>query len=305
MVITTTYNRNDMLPEAIESFLAQDYPYKVLFIIDDGSTDGTGDTCRQYAQNNGGSVFYYYKENGGCASARNFGLNLINDTIGFVCFLDSDDRLLPGKLSREIELLNHRSDADFAYSDTIVYNDKTAKKRLSKVVSAENPKKIAISHFRTNNICCGAVMYRVRAVLTKRFDERLRYNEDSDFLQQICIEYNGVYSPVPGYWAREHEESKSKNLVEIQKAVLYTNKKISRMYPEFYHQHSKLIERRNRKIGRMHFVALMAEQRYNEAVHYMTNPISRRIYYYFLALLYALKPYIKKLLDYPKKESKY
>jgi glycosyltransferase involved in cell wall biosynthesis len=296
MVIATTYNRNDMLPDAIESFLAQDYPYKKLFIIDDGSTDGTRDTCLRYVQENKGTVFYYYKNNAGCASARNFGLDLVHDTVGYVCFLDSDDRLLPEKLSREIELLNRFPEADFVYSDTIVYCEKTSKERLSKAAAGGNPNKIAIRHFQTNRICSGAVLYRVSTVRTRRFDESLRYNEDSDFFQQICIEHKAIYSPSPGYWAREHEGSKSTNLVEIQKAVLYTNHKISCMYPEFYHRHSRLIERRNRKIGRMHFVALMMEHRYDEADHYVRNPVCKMCYYSILRSLYALKPYVKKLL---------
>jgi glycosyltransferase involved in cell wall biosynthesis len=296
LVITTTYNRACMLPEAIDSFLAQDYPYKKMVIIDDGSTDQTKETLTECLNNSKGNILYYYKENGGCASARNFGLDLIDDTIGYVCFLDSDDRLLPGKLHREVAFLKSFPGADFVYSDTVMYNETTKKEKTSKAAAAGNPEHLAIKHFLTNRICCGSILYRVPAIIGKRFDSSLRFNEDSDFFQQLCIDGKAIYSPIPGYWVREHQGSKSKNLVEIQKAVLDTNKRIIHQYPAFYRQFKRSMDRRNRKIARMHFTALMSEKRYDEAKEYVKNPFCRRAYYLFLHCVYSAKPFIKILI---------
>ena len=295
LVIATTYNRADLLPDAIESVLAQDYPYKKIVIIDDGSTDNTKEVCRKYIDAYPETVFYYYKENGGCASARNFGLNLIDDTIGYICFLDSDDKMLPGKLSRETELLESTACADFVYSDTVVFNENTRKQKISKAAAAGNPEELAIRHYVTNRITCGSVLYRVSVTKNRRFDDTLRYNEDSDFFQKLCLECSAVYSSLPGYWVRDHQNSKSKNMFEIQKAVLNTNYRIIELYPTFYRKHKKTINRRNRKIKRMYFVALMMERSYSEASNYIKNPLLRQVYYYVLAFLYALKPFIKKL----------
>jgi glycosyltransferase involved in cell wall biosynthesis len=296
LVITATYNRAHLLPAAIESVLAQDYPYKKMIIIDDGSADNTEDICRRYIIAHPQTISYYRKENGGCASARNFGLDLMDDTFGYVCFLDSDDRMLPGKLSREITLLQSTPDADFVYTDTVIYNENTKKEKISRAAAADNPEKLAICHYLTNRITCGATLYRASVVKEKRFDNSMKYNEDSDFLQELCIECKGVYSSLPGYWARDHQGSKSKNMVEIHKAVLATNNRIINLYPDFYRKYESSINRRNRKVGRMHFVALMAEQRYNEAANYIKNPVYQRSCYYFFVFLNTLKPYIKKLL---------
>jgi CDP-glycerol glycerophosphotransferase (TagB/SpsB family)/glycosyltransferase involved in cell wall biosynthesis len=63
-----------------------------LLLIDDGSIDQSSEIARSYAERYD-NIFYYYKENGGQSSARNFGLNLVDTA--YVMFLDSDDILPP------------------------------------------------------------------------------------------------------------------------------------------------------------------------------------------------------------------
>ena len=67
-----TYNQERFIAQAIESVLAQDFPqsdFEVL-VIDDGSTDGTGEVLRRFAPR----VRYLHKPNGGQASAFNAGV---------------------------------------------------------------------------------------------------------------------------------------------------------------------------------------------------------------------------------------
>ena len=87
---TPTYNRAHILHRCYESLCAQtSYDFKWL-IVDDGSTDGTGQLVKDWiAQEKRFSIDYRYKENGGLHTAYNMALELV-DTELFVC-MESDD----------------------------------------------------------------------------------------------------------------------------------------------------------------------------------------------------------------------
>lgn len=101
-VVIPTYNRADLVIEAIQSVLDQKYSLFECIVVDDGSTD---DTEQKVAQFNDARLKYHYKNNGGECDARNYG---ISEAIGdYICFLDSDDLYLPHHLStfaRAIEI---------------------------------------------------------------------------------------------------------------------------------------------------------------------------------------------------------
>ena len=87
-IIVPVYNQEKLIKRCIESVLNQTSGNWNLILIDDGSTDGTGDICRFY-QNMDRRILYHYKNNGGVSSARNMGLKY---TKGDRCiFLDADD----------------------------------------------------------------------------------------------------------------------------------------------------------------------------------------------------------------------
>ena len=91
-VVIPTYNRKNVLQEAIESVLSQTYPYWEIIIVDDGSTDGTDTVVKsQYAKYS--SIRYLALKNGGAAVARNRGAAQANGY--FITFLDSDDLAYP------------------------------------------------------------------------------------------------------------------------------------------------------------------------------------------------------------------
>jgi glycosyltransferase involved in cell wall biosynthesis len=275
LIIIPTYNRAGMLPEAIESALAQDYSHKRLVIVDDGSTDGTRSICSEYARRFPEQITYTHKPNGGCASARNAGLDCIDDGIGYVCFLDSDDRFLPGKLSREVSLLQRNPDAEFVYGDSIIFDEDTSRETRSRVAAAGRPEKFALMHFFTNEAKSSALMYRARTVRYRRFREDLRYNEDSEFLQRIAIECRGIYSANPGCWVRWHKGSKSRNFVEIHKAVLRASKDILESHPDFHRSHKKKLDWRIRQIEHLLFKELLIAGRWDEANRLVANPLKR------------------------------
>ncbi len=87
-VIVPVYNSINCLERCVRSLCAQTYGELEILLVDDGSTDGTGELCERLAAEDG-RIVVRHKENGGASSARNEGLSIASgDYIGFA---DSDD----------------------------------------------------------------------------------------------------------------------------------------------------------------------------------------------------------------------
>ncbi|MBQ4257755.1 MAG: glycosyltransferase [Clostridia bacterium] len=87
-VIIPVYNVKPYLAEALESVLSQTYPNLEIIVVDDGSTDGSGEICDRYAEKNS-RITLIRQENKGLSGARNVGLDQMHGEA--VAFLDSDD----------------------------------------------------------------------------------------------------------------------------------------------------------------------------------------------------------------------
>lgn len=89
--VLTTYNRRELLLQAVASVRGQTRKPDEIIIIDDGSRDGTDEQWRST------DVRYVWQENAGTSAARNRGWQ--SATGEWVAFLDSDDLWLPDKLA--------------------------------------------------------------------------------------------------------------------------------------------------------------------------------------------------------------
>ena len=88
-IIIPIYNASPYIIRSVNSVLSQNYDDFELILINDGSSDDSEKICLSLQNQYPAKIKYYYKENGGAASARNFG---VNHAIGdFLLFLDSDD----------------------------------------------------------------------------------------------------------------------------------------------------------------------------------------------------------------------
>lgn len=107
-IIVPVYKVEKYLSECIDSVLASDFTDFEVILVDDGSPDGCGKICDEYA-NNHARVRTIHKENGGLSSARNAGLDIATGNI--VAFVDSDDRVMPQMFSHMVsELENENAD---------------------------------------------------------------------------------------------------------------------------------------------------------------------------------------------------
>ena len=87
-VIVPVYNVENYLEKCLDSLINQTYKNLEIIVINDASTDNSGEICQEYAQKDN-RIVYIEKENGGLSDARNVGLDKM--TGSYVTFIDSDD----------------------------------------------------------------------------------------------------------------------------------------------------------------------------------------------------------------------
>ena len=94
-VVVPVYNVREYLGRCVQSILEQTYRDFELLLVDDGSTDGSGELCDQWAGRDG-RVRVFHLENAGQAAARNFGVRQCVG--GRIAFVDADDYVAPDYL---------------------------------------------------------------------------------------------------------------------------------------------------------------------------------------------------------------
>lgn len=101
-IVIPVYNGKKYMQTAIDSALAQTYKNIEVIVINDGSPDD-GETER-IALSYGDAIRYFCKENGGCASALNFGISKMKGE--WFSWLSHDDVYMPEKIEKEILCIN-------------------------------------------------------------------------------------------------------------------------------------------------------------------------------------------------------
>lgn len=91
-VVVPCYNVQTYIERTIQSILKQNYPKIELILVDDGSSDETGNICDKYS-NSDSRITVIHKLNGGLSDARNVGIDAAN--YEYISFIDGDDWIEP------------------------------------------------------------------------------------------------------------------------------------------------------------------------------------------------------------------
>lgn len=116
-VIIPAYNHEKFIGAAVDSVLGQTISDLELIVIDDGSTDKTGEIVRQYTDPR---LTYYHQENRDAYNTINRGLGLVKGQ--YVAILNSDDVYTLNRFERLLEF-HRKTDADCIISDVIPVSD--------------------------------------------------------------------------------------------------------------------------------------------------------------------------------------
>jgi len=117
-VIVPTYYRNDVLREAIESALSQEYEPVELIVVDDSGEDNAEPVLAEYDEVRG----IFHEENGNWKAALTTGIEA--STGEYVQLLDDDDKLLEGKLTKTAEVLSENPEVGVSYCGVLRGNER-------------------------------------------------------------------------------------------------------------------------------------------------------------------------------------
>ena len=111
-VVTPSLNQAEFLEQTILSVLGQDYPHIEYIIVDGGSTDGSVEIIKRYADR---IAWWVTEPDAGQSDAINKGLSRSHGDV--VTWLCSDDVYTPGAVSESVGYLESHPDADMVYGD--------------------------------------------------------------------------------------------------------------------------------------------------------------------------------------------
>lgn len=117
-VIIPVYNYARYLREAVESVLSQTYRNLEVIVVDDGSTDQSGEVARSFANR---GVVYSHQVHAGIGPARNKGVELARGD--FLAFLDADDRWPLQKIERQLRAFENDPALEMVFGQALQLQD--------------------------------------------------------------------------------------------------------------------------------------------------------------------------------------
>ncbi|GHV58590.1 glycosyl transferase [Bacteroidia bacterium] len=199
-IIVPVYNVQSYLIKCIDSILNQTYTDWELVLINDGSSDSSGNIADSYVQKDT-RIKVIHKQNGGVSSARNKGIEVAQGE--YICFIDADDWIEPDFL--EQFRINERN-ADFYISGAIYdVNNKPYSYRFYESFYSENVPMIGAEYVRQNLFDNGypwGKLFKTSIIHQNRlfFDTQVSIHEDHLFIfkyitliQSISVIETGSY----------------------------------------------------------------------------------------------------------------
>ena len=181
-IIIPTYNRANLIKRAINSILNQSYTNYEIIVVDDGSTDNTKEVIESFNEDK--INYYVHKKNRGAAAARNTGIKYSKGA--FIAFQDSDDKWLPEKLEKEMDIFLESSDEiGVVYSGYLYLNNNNKKVYIPspKVIKKEG--NIHYELLKGNFVTGLSVIRKICFKKVGLFDENLPNLEDWELYIRI------------------------------------------------------------------------------------------------------------------------
>jgi glycosyltransferase involved in cell wall biosynthesis len=244
-VIVPIYNQLEFIRDTVESVLAQDHPSIQLVLSDDGSTDGTSDILREYADRHPTRITLVASErNTGIAGAFNRALDA--HTGDYVAWLGGDDVMLPGKLSRQVALLESRPDVIGCCHDAEVF-DSASGRVYGLFTEVYNGRRgvrdggVELLLDPTYLMLPSTMMVRSSAIGALRFDPRIRVS--NDWLFDIMLFRAGRIAGIDDVLARyrRHERNYTSQTSDALEDALVVLALAEARYPEL---HRRIRQRR-------------------------------------------------------------
>lgn len=201
-VIIPVYNAKDYLVECIESVIKQTYTDFELIIIDDGSTDDSGEICDHFADIDE-RIKVIHQKNKGLISARKTGMDNANGE--YVIFVDADDWIEKNELEIIARYLNDNNVDMIEFGFWKYYKDGLVDERVCDLKCGQYFRTDiwnAISHCIYNkpcfalpisySLCCKAIKSDIIKDILHKIDMRITIGEDAVITFALLHEINDM-----------------------------------------------------------------------------------------------------------------
>lgn len=247
-VIVPVYNVEQYLEQCLDSIILQDYNNLEIIVVNDGSTDISGQICDRYAQKDN-RIKVIHQENQGVASARNNALNISNGEL--ISFIDADDWINQGMYSFIIEhftenidviLLsypNFRTDS----SDIKIYSKEKINNNL--ITQFVGSKKISLGKMAT----VWSICVRKKIIQNIHF-QNITMTEDKIFFIEVLLKANTLLNiPHKFYNYRINPNSITRSYNKnYSDDITVSNFHITQLLKKYNFESKKLIQLHNNTI---------------------------------------------------------
>lgn len=246
-VIVPTFNRSNLLKLSIESILKQDYPNFEIIVTDNASNDNTSEIINSLKSDK--IIYFRNSSNIGIAKNHNMALELC--TGEYIHIFSDDDIMLPGCISKKVDILNLYPTVGLVHSDINIINGqgqitsnfhwgKSAWKKWESIHSESKLFSKEIYHnylYRIRNtISMPSVMIRKSIIKQVGFiDIRLNYLIDIDYWLKITL-FEDVYyinEKLVSYRLYETNVYNKISFIEHRKEYKIAKKNIIELFPNY------------------------------------------------------------------------
>lgn len=192
-IIVPVYNAEGFISRGIDSILAQSFKDFELILVDDGSTDGCGAICDDYAARDY-QVKVIHQQNAGVSSARNAGLKAASGD--WLTFVDSDDLVTDCFLESLVNAVSRNQNIDLAYCGYgIVESAISLKTYRSTIYIGDDQIHDVLSQTNLLYRCSPWAKLFRRSIIVDHalcFDTNLSISEDRLFLYHYLVHVRGI-----------------------------------------------------------------------------------------------------------------
>lgn len=197
-VVIPVYNVREYLRQCVDSVVNQSYRDLEIILVDDGSTDGSGEICDEYAEVDS-RISVIHKSNGGLSDARNAGIEIA--TGAYMYFLDSDDWITANAIEVLVKFAEEKNcelvqgGFYYTYDNYLLYDDRRVKDTDSSFVLTRDDAMLElIKNEYVKNFAWGKLY---KADIVKQYPFKVGVYFEDSYWQHLIVNETINYGVIP------------------------------------------------------------------------------------------------------------
>ena len=273
-VVIPVFNGQNYLDKALTSCLNQSYKNIEIVVVDDGSQDDSFEIVKNFIAKDD-RVKYFRKENGGVASALNFGLKKISGN--YLTWLSHDDTYHPKKIEEQIHEIQKYD------SNTILFCDYSLMNKYGEIIQRIDLLQYNFLGFERNPLYAlfqssinGCSLFIPRNIFSKqmfKFNENLRTTQDYDLWYRIFQNSNLIHMRRNLVNYRIHEEQDSQKSPHLIKE----NEELWSFFAKEIFEENIWVGPQDSKVILAHLVGHLIKTDFQQTIDYIGNLLIEKI----------------------------